>query len=229
MKRLLILSILCGALASGVMAEDAKSTKSNKLSGVFVGVELGGGITTLTASYNDTTNGAAYLGFDWGIKLGYQHYFTQSQGLRAYVNYGMAHAYPYYSASINTGGSSMYETYEYYTSQRITVNADYLFDFIDTGSSRFGVFGGIFLGYHEVAHTRSQKNSIRTYNSTQFTGSVGFGFNVGLAATLANHHRIEFGAKIPVVGPSTESHSSGYNYTYDYKYASVNVGYSFVF
>ncbi len=43
MKRLLILSILCGALASGVMAEDAKSTKSNKLSGVFVGVELGGG------------------------------------------------------------------------------------------------------------------------------------------------------------------------------------------
>ena len=40
MKRLPILSILCGALASGVMAEDAKS---NKLSGVFVGVELVGG------------------------------------------------------------------------------------------------------------------------------------------------------------------------------------------
>ena len=36
MKRLLILSILCGALASGVMAKDTKS-------GVFVGVELGGG------------------------------------------------------------------------------------------------------------------------------------------------------------------------------------------
>ena len=35
MKKLLISSILCGALASGVMAEDTKS-------GVFVGVELGG-------------------------------------------------------------------------------------------------------------------------------------------------------------------------------------------
>ena len=229
MKRLLILSILCGALASGVMAEDAKSNKSNKLSGVFVGVELGGGIITQTASYNDTTNGSATIGFDWGIKLGYQHYFTQSQGLRAYVNYGMAHAYPYYSASINTG-SSMYETYGYYTSQRITVNADYLFDFIDTGSSRFGVFGGIFLGYHEVATTHSTKNSIRTYNSTQFTGGVGFGFNVGLAATLAKHHKIEFGAKIPVVGPSRGSYYSyGSNTTDDYKYASVNVGYSFVF
>ena len=193
----------------------------------------GGGIITQTANSSntntDSTDGAAYLGFDWGIKLGYQHYFTQSQGLRAYVNYGMAHAYPHYSASIT--GSSMYETYEYYTSQRITVNADYLFDFIDTGSSRFGVFGGIFLGYHELAHTRSTKNSIRTYNHTQFTGGVGFGFNVGLAATLANHHKIEFGAKIPVVGPSTESYSYSYssNTTYDYKYASVNVGYSFVF
>ena len=38
MKKLLILSILCGALASGAMAKDTKS-------GVFVDVELGGGIT----------------------------------------------------------------------------------------------------------------------------------------------------------------------------------------
>ena len=134
----------------------------------------------------------------------------------------MAHAYPHYSVTT----TSNYETYEYYTSQRITVNADYLFDFIDTGSSRFGVFGGIFLGYHELAHTRSQKYSIRTYNSTQFTGGVGFGFNVGLAATLANHHRIEFGAKIPVVGPSKKIDSTS---DYNIKYASVNVGYSFVF
>ena len=41
MKRLLILSILCGALASGAMAKDTKS-------GVFVGVE-GGGITDAVA------------------------------------------------------------------------------------------------------------------------------------------------------------------------------------
>ena len=35
MKKLLISSILCGALASGAMAKDSKN-------GVFVGIELGG-------------------------------------------------------------------------------------------------------------------------------------------------------------------------------------------
>ena len=183
----------------------------------------GGGIITLTTSYNDTTNGAAYLGFDWGIKLGYQHYFTQSQGLRAYVNYGMAHAYPYSYSSYN------YEGNTYGTAQRITANVDYLFDFVNAESSSFGLFGGIFVGYHETAQSNVGKYGSTTYKTTSFTGGVGFGFNVGLAATLAKHHKIEFGAKIPVVGPSTESYSYSSNTTDDYKYASVNVGYSFVF
>ena len=192
----------------------------------------GGDIITQTANSSntntDSTDGSATIGFDWGIKLGYQHYFTQSQGLRAYVNYGMAHAYPE-SISTNLGSDNSKNT-TYNTAQRITANVDYLFDFVNAESSSFGLFGGIFVGYHETAQSNVGKYGNTTYKTTSFTGGVGFGFNVGLAATLANHHRIEFGAKIPVVGPSTESHSSGYNnYTYDYKYASVNVGYSFVF
>ena len=188
----------------------------------------GGGIlnTTYKSDVNTSNfdhSGSASIGFDWGIKLGYQHYFTQSQGLRAYVNYGMAHAYPE-SSSTNLGSDNSKNT-TYNTAQRITANVDYLFDFVNAESSSFGLFGGIFVGYHEYAYTSEGRNTYN-YRYTYFSGGVGFGFNVGLAATLANHHRIEFGAKIPVVGPSKKIDS---NSDYNIKYASVNVGYSFVF
>ena len=135
----------------------------------------------------------------------------------------MAHAYPQSASS----GSD--EDNQYYTGQRITINADYLYDFVNAGSSSFGVFGGIFVGYHEFAGSEVTKDSGSTDKSTTFKGGIGFGFNVGLAATLNNQHKVEFGAKIPVVGPSSKQTRFSDTYEELYKYASVNVGYSFIF
>ena len=232
--------ILSGALASAGVAGE---------SGAFVGVELGAGILTQTQAGSGTFSpdpsvsteisqqqGRANVGLDWGVRLGYQLYFTPTHGMRVYASYGMAHVYP---SSLSTkDGSNTASENTYLTGQRIDLNIDYLVDFIKAENASAGVYAGIFAGYSEIsANSRAKQNNTAESTPTQFIGGVGLGLNLGIQTTLAKHHRIEFGAKIPFLGPVRERTgviSDGINmtdistHTY-FKYASVGASYSFVF
>ncbi|OBV28562.1 hypothetical protein BA723_08940, partial [Helicobacter sp. CLO-3] len=236
--------ILSGALASAGVAGE---------SGAFVGVELGAGILTSTqagsGTYEATTGGGtattsvtaseqqggATLGLDWGIRVGYQLYFTPTHGARVYASYGMAHVYPY-SLSGESGANTVSNN-TYITGQRIDINIDYLVDFIKAENASAGVYAGIFAGYAEYAENSVIKVNGNTINDpdrtspTQFYGGVGLGLNLGIQTTLAKHHRIEFGAKIPFLGPTYRVglNSPGLPVYQYYKYASVGASYAFVF
>lgn len=229
-SKLSVALILSGALASAGVAGE---------SGAFVGVELGAGILTSTATGNgtnggmtiDAQQGTANVGLDWGARLGYQLYFTPTHGARVYASYGMAHAYP---LSATGKGDGIDVTMNgYITGQRIDLNIDYLVDFIKAENSSAGVYAGLFAGYSEYAITEKMQEGDVSSAAHRFYGGVGLGLNLGIQTTLAKHHRIEFGAKIPFLGPkgTVEEYAEPTPTFFDanFKYASVNASYSFVF
>ncbi len=114
-----------------------------------------------------------------------------------------------------------------------------MLDFIKAENASAGVYGGLYVGYSEVAISNPGA-------STQFHGGVGLGINFGVQTTIAKHHRIEFGAKVPFLGPNYKQNAAvsdvlGYQTGIDaidsmaieinnyFKYSSVGMSYSFVF
>ena len=70
----------------------------------------------------------------------------------------------------------------------------------------------------------------------QFSGNLKqriVGINLGMQTTLADHHRIEVGAKIPLNKPKVERIYVAKTFTiknlYAYQLASVELSYAFVF
>lgn len=153
-------------------------------------------------------------------------------GLRAYASYGMGHIF-YFSS---VGKDNNLKTSSTNTELRMDVNIDYLNDFVTTGNSSFGAYVGLFIGYGR--HTTAQTMELTKYASrttSQFIDGVRVGFNLGLAAILAKHSRIEFGVKIPAYGPTNKEANIGTLNNQALKgtqilyHTSVIAGYSFVF
>ncbi len=236
-----------GILAS-LLASATLSVVAAGESGVFVGLEAGTAIATSTdrTSLSGTVDtgtaqvsgdaraytSGANIGFDWGVRLGYQLYMTPVHGLRFYADYGMGHIYA--SKNVLSSGSDYTGAYADITAQRINFNIDYLLDFVQGENSSAGLYGGLFVGYSELGFTQRSESSgggqsLRD-TATQFYGGVGFGFNVGVQTTVAKHHRIELGAKIPVLGPNIVQYSGNEGYiSTNLRYTSINMSYSFVF
>lgn len=215
------------------------STLSAK-SGLFVGIDLGASILTqasrgeasgLTPFDTITTMKYSYLMPQVGFRLGYQHYFTPANGLRLYGSYafartGMVHVE---GNTRNSGADRITEQY-FYATKRLEANLDYLLDLVKTENSSAGVYLGVFYGASTI--TLNRKNA----QPWQFSGDLKqriVGINLGMQTTLADHHRIEVGAKIPLNKQKVERIYVAKTFTiknlYAYQLASVELSYAFVF
>ena len=220
------------------------STLSAK-NGLFVGIDLGASLLTQafrgesSSQYHNsiTTMEYSYLMPQIGFRLGYQHYFTPANGLRLYGSYavartGMVHVE---ESTRNSGANQITDQDQYfYATKRLEVNLDYLLDLVKAENSSAGVYLGVFYGAPTI--TLNRKNA----QPHQFSGDLKqriVGINLGLQMTLADHHRIEVGAKIPLNKQKVEriNVSDGPVFRvnrktlYAYQLASVGLSYAFVF
>ncbi|WP_369608026.1 outer membrane beta-barrel protein [Helicobacter trogontum] len=173
----------------------------------------------------------SYLMPQVGFRLGYQHYFTPTNGLRLYGSYAVARTGMVSVEGItqNSGANQIMDQY-FYATKRFEVNLDYLLDLVKTENSSAGVYLGMFYGASII--TLNRKNA----RPDQFSGNLKqriVGINLGLQMTLASHHRIEVGAKIPLNKQKVERIYATNTFTiktlYAYQLASVGFSYAFVF
>lgn len=186
MKRVLVLCLV--VLGLNILSADKTPTDmTREKSGIFVGVDVGlnVGYTHLKLS----APGTSILLFERtkidstlfaGLKAGYQYYFNPWNGLRVYgdLNYGRF---------IKDASND-----ELATLLRYGVNIDYLINF-SNDSSTWGFFVGAgyeFLGgeFKDSLKEESRQDRVRTN---------GIFMNVGFSKIYSNHHRMEFGSKIP--------------------------------
>ncbi|MCI7710584.1 MAG: outer membrane protein [Helicobacter sp.] len=213
------------------------STLSAK-SGLFVGIDLGASLLTqafrLESSGENpfrnsiTTMKYSYLMPQIGFRLGYQHYFTPANGVRLYGSYAVART-GIVDETRNTVTDQILGQ-QFYATKRLEANLDYLLDLVKTENSSAGVYLGMFYGASII--TLNRKNA----RPDQFSGNLKqriVGINLGLQMTLADHHRIEVGAKIPLNKQKVERIYATNTFTiktlYAYQLASVGLSYAFVF
>lgn len=212
------------------------STLSAK-SGLFVGIDLGALILTQdfrgeSSSQNTiTTMKYSYLMSQVGFRLGYQHHFNPANSLRLYGSYAFART-GMVNVEENTRNSEANRITDqyFYTTKRLEANLDYLLDLVQTENSSAGVYLGVFYGAPTI--TLNRKNA----QPYQFSGDLKqriVGINLGLQMTLADHHRIEVGAKIPLNKQKVEriyvAETFAIKTLYAYQLASVGLSYAFVF
>lgn len=213
------------------------STLSAK-NGLFVGIDLGASL--LTQAFKGESSGEnpfrntittmkySYLMPQIGFRLGYQHYFTPANGVRLYGSYAVART-GIVDETRNTVTDQMLEQ-QFYATKRLEANLDYLLDIVKAENSSAGVYLGVFYGDHTI--TLSRKNTL----PYKFSGNLKqriVGINLGMQMTLADHHRIEVGAKIPLNKQKVEriyaTKTFAIKTLYAYQLASVGLSYAFVF
>lgn len=226
-------NIISKGVVGSILALALFSSTLSAKSGLFVGIDLGASI--LTRAYRGETSGLtpfgnsittmkySYLMPQIGFRLGYQYYFTPANGLRLYGSYAVART------GIDLGANQITDQY-FYTTKRLEANLDYLLDLVTTEDSSAGVYLGVFYGAPTI--TLSRKNA----QPYQFSGDLKqriVGINLGLQMTLADHHRIEVGAKIPLNKQKVEriyvAETFAIKTLYAYQLASVGLSYAFVF
>ncbi|WP_304150154.1 outer membrane beta-barrel protein [Helicobacter bilis] len=231
-------NIISKGVIGSILALALFSSTLSAKSGLFVGIDIGASI--LTQDYRGESSGGdhplrngittmkySYLMPQIGFRLGYQHYFTPTNGLRLYGSYAVAR-----TGMVNVernSGAQIMEQY-FYATKRLEANLDYLLDLVKTENSSAGVYLGVFYGAPII--TLNRKNA----RPEQFSGNLKqriVGINLGLQMTLADHHRIEVGAKIPLNKQKVERINATNSFTfktlYAYQLASVGLSYAFVF
>lgn len=183
MKRSLLSVFLIGILGMSAL-------QANEKSGVFIGADVGSSLNVAHGSLNLTLNtdtsssstqsSAATVVFNlsYGLRVGYQQYFGNYNGLRVYGNFNYSHF----------GSDSM---------MKYGANVDYLLNFSDSDSP-WGLFVGV--GYEWMGGKIKDLFERRKQDllPTEKIKTDGLLVNVGLSKIYNNHHRIEFGAKIPL-------------------------------
>ena len=224
-------------------------------SGFFGGVGIGAGMMLFstpnmnnnkhgsTSSYNGTLCGSgnqcrssdSVLTVDYTAKVGYQHYFTLHQGLRAYVSYTGGSGFP-----VGYSGASLY-----YMNNSADFNLDYLLEIAQVKRMAFGLVGGVSVGYANFLSTQTGdfqvgSSSTSISSGTKSKGGLMVGLNVGVGYTFLRHHRFDITAKIPLLyignvagiykgNMWVTNGAGGATETINYRYASMNVSYSFIF
>lgn len=172
MKRVLLIVVLAGSLTQGLKAED---------SGFILGVSAGGSVALNALGSDGLMASTALLA---GLKVGYQGLFVEPFGVRFYLS-ALASYGVYPSARAAIAGQDIPLAQDLYIMG--DVNADFLFNWANESDYTSGLFGGIFTGALVGLPLKNStgKNSVGTT----------LGLNVGVRATIAEHHQFEVGVK----------------------------------
>lgn len=212
---------------------------------VFFGAGIGVSLITRNRYINNEEKMDDTLGpgFSYDVKLGWQHYLNNYLGYRVYASFDNSYVYP---GQERSNGDRW--KYLEVTQWRILGNVDFLFDFIKDSHRSAGLFLGIYSGYNVYTQKQGFKSTsglvwnycASSTNCTETMTRDGFtlGFNIGVSFTMYVNHRIEAGAKIPVVDIThtdwqsydANSLSSSGNYANFYvKIPSIHIWYNYVF
>lgn len=149
--------------------------QANEKSGVFIGGDVGivanSGFGSIVIDSTEISLSPSY-----GIRAGYQQYFGNYNGLRIYGNFNYLYLHNNYM-------------------MKYGVNIDYLLNFSDNDSP-WGFFAGIGYEWMDGA-VKNALNKIDLLDGEKIHTN-GLLVNVGFSKIYDNHHRIEFGAKIPL-------------------------------
>lgn len=191
MKKLIVSGALALAFStSAVVAEE---------SGAFVGVDLGMSNAVMTQDAGDgpaatsyNSKAASVGNFRYGLLGGYKWFFTESFGLRAYLQ-------------VNNGANQIPEgvdTHSIINTLNVMANVDALYNLYSTQENSIGLFAGLSFGY--AIHSGKAVDDLK---KTGLKDPSGFdmGINFGLRTIIAKHHGIEFFNRFGIIGASATS------------------------
>lgn len=193
--------------------------KSKKWSGVFGNPN--GQISTITQD--------PYSGFNINLNLGSEYFFLNNYlGIRA----GGLVGYTTYAnfTQIETPtqwGRNLISIEESYGFLDAGVNLDLMINFWSNGAYSFGVFGGVEADYHYLLSFKNSETK-ETINNFSSRHSFDLAGRVGISTLMANHHRLDVLAKLPI-GSVISGNETKVNLVFMMPTISVNVGYKYIF
>ncbi|PAF41115.1 outer membrane beta-barrel protein [Helicobacter sp. 11S03491-1] len=184
--------------------------------------------------------------FNYGLKGGYQFYFTPKHGVRATIHFLMGNYNGDQKAMISptsggggtsTSGISISNTGSVsYFGLRYGVSVDYLYDFYNSDKSAIGLSAGF--GYELANYVGGKaKNVATTPLGDKITEAKNSLFGTGTYLNLGTHYyfthsQIEFGLKIPFNTFGSDSYVANgatKNTSVDPKTSKASVGYEYGF
>ncbi|NDJ27194.1 hypothetical protein DMB95_03915 [Campylobacter sp. MIT 12-8780] len=168
MKKVLTSFALVSALASSAALAEQ--------SGAFVGID--GGYAShkakITGEGSDSASG--FKGFRYGLVGGYKYFLDDNLGFRGYVNLttGTKNTTGDTGPSLSTGQITRFD---------IGINADVLYNFLQSGDFEYGAFGGLSLDY--------ASNKYKHKELSVKPKGIDFGINLGLRMNYTQTHGFE--------------------------------------
>lgn len=187
-------------------------------SGVFVGLEIGGGeISAKSTMISFQTNALKTIDFDTGFKptyygliAGYKQFFTNYLGLRYYANINALH-FALNPKDCGGEGCANFSLYDDIAMISYGANIDFMGNFYSNESVDFGGFVGLGLGANSWVGKgldnhkgyiallnkwyRDTNRKTPKLEQTSFDCWV----NLGLRTNFATHHSIEAVARVPLM------------------------------
>lgn len=187
MKKLIVSGALALAFStSAVVAEE---------SGAFVGVDLG----MSNAKMSQETPGLTQtidtkFSFRYGLMGGYKWFFTESFGLRAYLQVN--------NGSLTLKSVDPLSGKDNFNTLNVMANVDALWNFYNTQEDSIGLFAGLSFGY--AIHNGGL---VTSYKDQGLKDPSGFdmGINFGVRSIWAKHHGVELFSRFGVIGASATS------------------------
>ena len=218
------------------LGNTALADEGGEKSGLFVGVH--GGVSLFGIGLYDEKGkkatdrelkdnfgvNASTASFNVGLKAGYQYFFMPIVGVRGYLGYD------FNGSRVFGKGSKFGEGVKdvSISFQNITLNADVMVNFLNTDSFTLGAYVGFGLGYG-ITGVTDPKAGIDMFLGNMNCNGFNIPINVGIAATFAESHKVEIGAKIQALSAGYSSKAKNDKSEMLMNTHVINVGYSYIF
>lgn len=189
---------------------------ANEKNGFFIGLEIGGGESTIDAGILNVTRSLP----SYGVRAGYSYLFNEYIGLRGYGSI------VYTTASEDYYNAMSAESYKDSTSLlSYTINADVLFNFYNTESIFIAAFAGIGIGganvsYYDTSFVDRLQTAVDVSKNNFYSDS-----RLGLRAGSGSHS-VDFAFTLPLVTTKISAYSIEAKVKQNYR---VSLAYNYTF
>ncbi|WP_027327746.1 outer membrane beta-barrel protein [Helicobacter pametensis] len=167
--------------------EDIEPLFIRNRNGVMIGAGIGGSIDRMWVGGNGGNQRFYDSAFSYYFRLGYQHYFTDYLGVRAYAHLG--------DWSNHFSETFFDDTRNVVVDAKLSFNysfyAEVLYDFVVLQNHSFGVFGGFGVGVSYGEFSNDGTDTLSEYYAMP-------ALSLGFAYTLYENNRFELESKIPL-------------------------------